>query len=1277
MQYDLNQLVDPKRFQRLVNAILIARFGEEARLTPIQGTDGGSDGETAPYNPYMEYHCIKTPPSSNNPLIEPPQPGRYLFQAKYHRTGEQRLSELRNQVVREFKDELQNAVLERPDRSDLNYFFVVTNVTASEASLAKVNTICIDLLKNRRHLHADIWWGERITASLDWSPDLWMAFPELFPGGVAPYILQASKPPNQGLSRTLRLAISKQHQRDLKVKFRQIELEQNLLDLFVDVDGQLRVDPETFYHRPMVPRRSPISREYSNTEAMLRRIERRHLADSALEYLIDDTLGLRRILLEGGPGQGKSTVTQMAAQIYREKLLGNDQSISRNPKWYELCRLRLPIRIELQGLAQWISDVPNGTVEGYIADLIGRDSGGVSVSVEDIHTYVEGGSVILLFDGLDEIGNDSLRDRVIDIIIDTSDRFENGLQVDLRVILTTRPPALSGRRDKLDGFARMILTPMNPRRIDDYVNRWLTAQISANEEQDRIRRTFSRRRWEPHVDALVRNPMQLSVLLQFINLKGEAFPDRRAELYRDYFQIVIDRDVEKSPELREHRDLVDGLHSFLGFRLHGVAEIDRGRRTLVRHDLINLAAMWLDQEGHPKALASKYFALGEERFGLIVAVSGEGDETTFGFEVQPIQEYFAASYISNRLAGGKAHEVFELLVNRSYWREVALFLAGLRRPNEKADLVGRAKIADRSVSEPWQKFGRDIILELLREGVLAQPRHVLEQAVDFVSEILDVEVLRSENTPNALLETLGHVGKAYDVDLLCDRVKSLVKDLWYSEDAHLLALVHSLASTILPKDEYKGLVLGYKGVSGEAQSTVRITCPYGVPDVLRELWSSQDYTANIPIHETARRLWRSTLESGLVVDLEYPEALHMALVVQFATDGAISKRRESNILCNQQGQPRAIWKLKFNLQAIRRVVVRSQAQSAGSMSGVRDDADGADNLTRFSGNAVDYRFLDPDVETCLRHLIDASDLLIASLTQDDRSGVGSVVRKYMEIIKTHMEDPGISGWIACRCGIALLQSTYRTHLFDLKDHIVDDFAESLAAFYSTQYRPVEPWHILRRYPLGMPAALRVERGASLVPLHQALGKIARDDPSIPSEMNLDWLAHTPLSNAVIRLLVESSRHDLSSLLKFIGERLVIGVPFGRPLQVQDTQRILKICRNTSDVRVLQGAGTVLMCASFSRIAKADLIVKLLRACPSTQFTSRVLDTNREVPGEEELRRREVELALSRDVARLVMKDSGRYPFNVVCQAVVFLGETESSDVRPLFDEHREFVEVAN
>ena len=159
MQYDLNQLSDPKRFQRLVNAILIARFGEDARLTPIQAADAGSDGETAADNPYMEFVCDIGPSHSNNPLVEPPRSGRYLFQAKYHRTGEHRLADLRTVVVGEFKAALTDDVLHRLDRQGVNYFFLVTNVTASKDSFFKIDKIRSDFLQTQHHLHADVWWG--------------------------------------------------------------------------------------------------------------------------------------------------------------------------------------------------------------------------------------------------------------------------------------------------------------------------------------------------------------------------------------------------------------------------------------------------------------------------------------------------------------------------------------------------------------------------------------------------------------------------------------------------------------------------------------------------------------------------------------------------------------------------------------------------------------------------------------------------------------------------------------------------------------------------------------------------------------------------------------------------------------------------------------------------------------------------------------------------------------------------------------------------------------
>ena len=121
--------------------------------------------------------------------------------------------------------------------------------------------------------------------------------------------------------------------------------------------------------------------------------------------------------------------------------------------------------------------------------------------------------------------------------------------------------------------------------------------------------------------------MQLSVLLQFINLKGEAFPDRRAELYREYFQIIIDRDVEKSPELRDHRKVIEALHEFLGYKIHALTEVNQANRTLDRPTMMRLVGSWLKLRGSEPQTADSFFRLGEERFGLIVVPKGDGQET--------------------------------------------------------------------------------------------------------------------------------------------------------------------------------------------------------------------------------------------------------------------------------------------------------------------------------------------------------------------------------------------------------------------------------------------------------------------------------------------------------------------------------------------------------------------------------------------------------------------------------------------------------------------------
>lgn len=1263
MQYDLNQLSDPKRFQRLVNAILTARFGEDARLTPIQGKDGGSDGETAKGNPYLQFRYEVSSEQSTNPLIEAPRPGHYLFQAKYHRTGEHRLSDLRSIVVGEFKTALNDEILGRLDRTDVNYFFLVTNLTASKDSLRKVDEIRSEVLHEKQHLHADIWWGERITAALDWAPQLWPAYPELFPGQIPPLLGMATTEHPEGLSRNLKLATAQQYARDSQVKFRQINLEKRLLDLFVDlgigrvfdIEETSRIPYSILFSRP---NRATILSSAGSFDAP-------EFHDSVLHLLLDDDRAIPRILLEGGPGQGKSTITQMAAQVYREKILGTHESESREPSWHRACHLRIPIRIELRDLAHWVSQNSDGTLERYIAIMLSRDSGGANVLAEDIHRLLDHSSTILLLDGLDEIGNDALRDNVLDVALAAIERFETALKSDVRVVLTTRPPAVLGRWGKLKGFIRIVLAPMDAERIDDYLERWLQAHIRTSADRDRIRASFSSRLGDFHVEALARNPMQLSVLLHFINLKGEAFPDRRAELYRDYFQIVIDRDVTKSPELRDHREVVEGLHSYLGFLLHGFAEADKGRRALNRSEMITHSGQWLEGEGYPKELAETYFALGEERFGLIVALSGEGHETTYGFEVQPIQEYFSAAYISNRLPDGKAHEVFEILLYKDYWREVALFLAGLRRPNEKADLVARAKEADSGAMNKRQQNGRIIILELLREGVLSQPRHVQTEALKYAIGFLDASILRLQRNPHEVIDALTRLVRMHGSEEIISTIIEVTNGVSQSHDVGLVSLMHRMAGHSLSKERYIPLVLGYSGSVPEAKSLVRIARPMSVRGIVDELGGNHVYWEGMPAKVIAQRLWTSSTQNGLVPDIHYPPGVHLSLIIQFAAGQSNAGPQPDSPIAIQGSSIPAIWKLYQNVQLIR----SWPADVNDGPAYYKKHMEAEETKVLLWSNGQEEA-LPQDVKQCIKALIDHSNQFIYSLRNGGSSEIRNCFTTYIKAIRGYLQREGIVTWIAGRCASDLFRSSSLVGIDLGPSGSSEDIVKELYELYGLpDNQHARGMYLVERFGFGVPLAVRMKPMADLKPLHEAVADFIMGQFNVEERKRFSWLEEIPFPALIIKPLIEICRDKMESVLRYVGSRRVPFGPLGyndSRLRVQDTRRILKICRETQEDEVLQGAAAVLIHARFARMADSELVRKILRASSRSLFVVRLFNARDSVRGREEdpnLRQ------LAQEVASDVLDQADAYPFRVVNRAAVFLSETEAHRNVPLFEEY--------
>ena len=87
---------------------------------------------------------------------------------------------------------------------------------------------------------------------------------------------------------------------------------------------------------------------------------------------------LRKVILKGGPGQGKSTVTQMLAQRQRVLLRrGEPRSMNASGNLNEL-----EFRLESIYVCscEWLQRRPGGTIEQFVARVLSRYFGGSQIS---------------------------------------------------------------------------------------------------------------------------------------------------------------------------------------------------------------------------------------------------------------------------------------------------------------------------------------------------------------------------------------------------------------------------------------------------------------------------------------------------------------------------------------------------------------------------------------------------------------------------------------------------------------------------------------------------------------------------------------------------------------------------------------------------------------------------------------------------------------------------------------------------------------------------------
>lgn len=1288
-EYYFNEL-DHTKFQRLINAILTAHFGVNIRITPLRGQDGGRDGETSVNNPYFEFNADASH-SFIHPFVSNFAAGRYLFQSKHHRTTDKRISDVRKKVVQDFRDELIQNVLTRTNAHRVNYFFLVTNVPSSKSSLALLDEVRSELLKGISYLHADIWWQEQVTAYLDQLPRVWSAFPELFSGKQVPLLGKIASSEIGGHPRTIRLALERQYSRDSLIKFRQIDLERDLAKLFVDLDLTTENLPVAI--REELVRLCAVQQDdfgeidanvdYVDAESMRIGHYSVHYL-SALDFLFQEGGQFnKKILIEGGPGQGKSTLTQMASQIYRAKLLNETEALPEQ-RWKPPKKSRLPFRIELRRYSEALAKNNSLSVEEFLATHIAQDAGGANFNVDDLQSTVTNNPIILIFDGLDEIGNDSLRDSTLEQIEACITRMEKGLQSDLRVVITTRPPAIVGHMDRLKSFIRLPVAPLSRRRMHAYVNRWLEVQGRDVEEREHIRNAFISRLHESHVRALAKNPMQLSVLLHFIRLKGEAFPDRRADLYKDYFSIVIDRDVEKSPDFRTKRDVIEHLHRFIGYKIHSLTEARQADGTLERDKLLELVRDWLSKRGHESKEAEELFRLGEERLGLIVALKGEAEETRYGYEIQPIREYFAGAYINDHVVG-EAHQIFTEMVRRPFWKEVSLFLAGLRRPNEKADLISRARELDSDIKEGWRQDGRIIILELLEEGIFHQPPHLLIEALSFVLEALDVKVVPASRDIPAFSYRLGNLIRSSNAKRIKDKINLLIDENKNSNDMGVIFRTYYIAAQIFDKQELLSRLPEWK--SEEKLTFLRLSLfpAWGID--IRDL-SKQSWFWKGVSKQSAVKYWFMNVQSSPeLVTISAPSELHPYLIDELATTPNpfgirySGKRRRRNSCITLGPKPWAAWALFGCLDALS-ICTSNKAKKSSQVANDDEYTKSVIQLLIDIGD-VQYDGLDrqsaSDLKSLLTFLRSVMQLLVS-----DKSADTEILHQYSETLKELIERPGAIGWLSwkvARMSIYFLFQDENTRSAESLTDVLSRLEQSLIPGSNTESLYVSLMELQTGKPnkkrqkksnksknedvftwYQVPRFLRVEGNKRLVDSDILLARIMLKG----SKYSPEFFKNMTIAKISVFRILNMKKVPLPKILSFVSKRNISEIGSIGKLHVSQVQRILRCVRQTDDDEIRKGALILLRYTRFIKIAGEDLTLALMRGANDRSELIENLFINALYPYDEEYSVAEKEILVH--IAVRILENSGSWSFSVVASAAEYLSETVPINLPPIIQQ---------
>lgn len=466
-------------------------------------------------------------------------------------------------------------------------------------------------------------------------------------------------------------------------------------------------------------------REYASTTSNTQDIDVDLHDFSPADSSVIPEQGIFRMFILSDPGGGKSTLLKWITSVYcfPDEYKDIDTHLPKRdlfPVWLR-CRdipvgSRPSIWKTIQDMALRGEWLPHGSNTADFTALIAK--------------YIVEGKMLLLIDGLDEIGSETDRDLFVDQLRTFADYYPTA-----NIIISSRPtgfPFVTKR--KFEDFRLVEIAPLKPEDIKALCIKWnllvsggtLEAYSDAESLADLITGT-------ERILRLARNPLLLTTLL-LVKRRVGRLPTKRVDLYEEAIRVLLDTWNRRGHE-HQPIDLDEARYQLAYVAYHMMTRHTKRSRktaTITRSKLLTLlrkARQELSDMVSNTERPADFVNNIERRSSLLIQKGFEqtknGErEQVYEFQHLTFQEYLAAYAVNHNCYPG-AKEGDDLLdviaphLSNPNMREVIPLVAGRSGryfPNKLADLI-LEKLQEPKISfDNWIQL-RDILLQCIADEV--------------------------------------------------------------------------------------------------------------------------------------------------------------------------------------------------------------------------------------------------------------------------------------------------------------------------------------------------------------------------------------------------------------------------------------------------------------------------------------------------------------------------------------------------------------------------------